>query len=62
MLLAKSWCVEKGNSHDVYAVSVMKDTVALSLATCPGKYYLSLHCSMDWFCVESWVEDASVEH
>ena len=64
MLLTKSWCGEKGNSYDVYAVSVMKDTVASSLATCPGKYCLSHHCSllkMDQFCVESW-EDASAEH
>ena len=50
----------KENFHDIYAVSVMKDTVASSLATCPRKYCLLFHCyllKMDWFCVESWEED-----
>ena len=29
LLLAKSWCGERGNSHDIYAVSVIKDSVVV---------------------------------
>ena len=54
LLLVKSWCEERGNFHNVYAVSViMKNSVIVG--------HLPRKLSLEQFCVKSWEEDASVK-
>ena len=64
LLLAKSWCGEKGNSHDVYAVLVMKDNVVVGHLPRKNIAYRFTIPYERWneSVGESWEKDASVDH